>query len=239
MRAITFDVGGTLIEPYPSVGHLYSEVAAHHGLADLSPAELNRRFAEAWLKISKFDYTRATWMALVDHTFAGLAEVPPSRTFFAALYDRFAAPGAWRIFDDVIPTLRALSAQGFKLGIISNWDERLRPLLGRLDLDHFFSDLTISCEVGAIKPDRRIFERAAAKLGCAPSAILHVGDSREADVNGARAAGFSAIELRRHAEAPAESNPAAVAGQLPAFVRSLRELGPGDVPGSQRQRFQI
>jgi phosphoglycolate phosphatase-like HAD superfamily hydrolase len=48
IKAITFDVGGTLIEPFPSVGHIYAEIAAQHGHGKFSPEELNRRFVRAW-----------------------------------------------------------------------------------------------------------------------------------------------------------------------------------------------
>jgi putative hydrolase of the HAD superfamily len=215
-QTITFDVGATLIEPYPSVGHIYSEVAARHGLKGILPEELNRRFAAAWRQFRNFDYTREGWLQIVDRTFSGLTEVPPSRTFFPALYDHFATPDAWRVFEDVRPTLEVLTARGYKLGVISNWDERLRPLLGRLGLDHFFTEVIISCEVGAPKPDRRIFLRAAEKLGTEPGTILHVGDSLKADIEGAQAAGLMAIELRRDG--------AATPGKSPAVIRSLREL---------------
>ena len=43
VEAITLDVGGTLIEPWPSVGHIYAEVAARHGV-QAEPEELTRRF---------------------------------------------------------------------------------------------------------------------------------------------------------------------------------------------------
>ena len=155
-------------------------------------------------------------MKLVDQTFAGLAEKSPSQTFFAALYEHFARPEAWRVFDDVLPALETLSARGHKLGVVSNWDERLRPLLGRLGLDRFFSEVIISCEVGAAKPDSRIFRAAAEKLAVEPGAILHVGDSLEADVQGARKAGWEAIELRRAGEKARE--------RTPGVISSLREL---------------
>src|SRR5437762_3763533 len=90
IEAITFDVGGTLIEPWPSVGHVYAEVAARHGLKNLSPEKLNRQFAAAWGALKNFHHTRDEWAALVDQTFAGLCERPPSGTFFPELYARFA-----------------------------------------------------------------------------------------------------------------------------------------------------
>src|SRR5437016_5296071 len=48
IQAVTLDVGGTLIRPWPSVGHIYSEVAAHHGHPIIPPETLNLRFAAAW-----------------------------------------------------------------------------------------------------------------------------------------------------------------------------------------------
>ncbi len=46
IRAVTFDVGGTLIEPWPSVGHVYAEVAARHGVAAIDVATLNQASCE-------------------------------------------------------------------------------------------------------------------------------------------------------------------------------------------------
>ena len=115
---------------------------------------------------------------------------PPG--FFAELYDRFAEPDAWHIYEDVLPTLDLLASREIKLAIISNWDERLRPLLHKLKLDHYFEAFAISLEVGFPKPSPVIFEHAANRLGLPASSILHVGDSSEMDIAGANAAGFQA-----------------------------------------------
>ncbi len=95
------------------------------------------------------------------------------------------------------PTIDALAARGIRLAIISNWDERLRPLLHKLDLAKYFEAIVVSCEVGFPKPSPVIFEYAARGLGLAPEFILHVGDSREHDAEGAAAAGFQARLLER------------------------------------------
>jgi putative hydrolase of the HAD superfamily len=219
IRAVTFDVGGTLIHVWPSVGHVYAEVAARHGVNGLSPALLDRRFAAAWRAAKQFSHSRSDWAGLVDATFRGLTDRPPSRTFFAELYVRFATPAAWRIFEDVVPTLKALAARGLKLGVISNWDERLRPLLKRLRLAPYFAVMVVSREVGCSKPSGAIFGHAVRKLGLPPEAVLHVGDDRSMDVRGARAAGLSALLLNRTARVVR-------AGQ----IKSLRELcGQGEV----------
>jgi len=200
IQAVTFDVGGTLIEPWPSVGHVYADVAARHGWPGISAESLNRNFLSAWRSLENFNHTRAEWSALVDATFANLIDTLASRTFFDELYDRFSEPGAWRIFDDALPALGALAARGLKLGVISNWDDRLLPLLDRLGLRRHFEAITVSCDVGAPKPDPAIFASAAADLRLPPAAILHVGDSEEADEYGAQCAGFYPIRLRRGAE---------------------------------------
>lgn len=200
IRAITFDVGGTLIEPWPSVGDVYGRVAQKHGI-QVSPDILNERFAGAWKAKKDFAHRKSDWSELVDQTFAGLAATPPSASFFPELYDQFTEPAAWRIYDDVRPCLERLRRNGFKLGVISNWDERLRPLLRTLDLDRYFDTLIISVEADHCKPAPEIFQLAAQQLGVPPRAILHVGDSQTEDFNGALAAGFQAQLLTRREKA--------------------------------------
>ncbi len=201
IRAVSFDVGGTLIDPWPSVGHVYADVARKHGL-DVSAAELDARFAEVWKRRRGFTYSRANWMEIVDLTFAGLTQVPPSQTFFEEIWARFDQPDAWRIYQDVLPTLKVLGRRGFRLAIISNWDERLRPLLGRLGLSKYFDAIVISVEVGFSKPAPEIFNIAARMLNLPPAAIIHVGDDPEDDFAGARAAGLSALLLDRSGSLP-------------------------------------
>ena len=181
------------------MGHVYAEVAARNGVKRLSAAALNRRFAAAWCAATCFSHSRLGWARLVDATFRGLTDQPPSQTFFAELYARFASPDAWRVFPDVLPALDALAARGLKLGVISNWDERLRPLLKQLKLAGYFETIVVSREVRAAKPARAIFQHALRRLGLPPEAVLHVGDSLSMDVRGARAAGLSALLLKRRA----------------------------------------
>lgn len=201
LEAITFDAGGTLIEPWPSVGHVYAEVAARFGCV-IAPEILNERFALAWRAKQRFDYSLFAWSALVNQTFAGLLDGVPGPALFDALYRRFEQPDAWRVFEEARPTLESLRRRGLKLGIISNWDIRLRPLLERLKLAGFFDAIAVSAEVGSAKPSATIFQHTAQALSVPPSAMLHVGDSLEEDVRGARAAGLRAVWLRRSRRAP-------------------------------------
>ena len=222
IKAVTFDVGGTLIEPWPSVGHVYAEVAARHGLKTFSPEQLNARFKTAWQARTNFEYTRQDWAALVDDVFDIPRSNPPSINFFSELYDRFAQPEPWRVFDDVVPALASLRSQGIRLGIISNWDERFRGLLHKLKLDNYFETFAISCEVGFPKPSQNIFRHAATELDLWPGAILHIGDSSEMDVQGAKDAGFEALLIERTA-APREIGKIHSLTELPARIATFQD----------------
>lgn len=207
IRAVSFDVGGTLIEPWPSVGHVYAEVAGRFGIQAVLPEELNRRFRAAWKSRQGFDYSRSAWRELVNETFAGLSPRPPGRECFEAIYDAFAGAAPWRIFDDVRPTLAAVRERGWKLAIVSNWDERLRPLLRALQLIDPFDVIVASHDAGCAKPSPEIFRRAAAELKLPPEALLHIGDSDAEDRRGARAAGMRSLLLDRRG---AQGDPDAV-----------------------------
>jgi len=216
IRAVTFDVGHTLIEPRVPVGEVYAEVAARHGCANLSPAELERRFHAALRARGSAVNTRDDWARIVDDTFAGLVAKPPSESFFPELFEWFAQPSAWRIFDDALPALDALAQRGLRLGVISNWDARLRPLLASLGLAARFEVIVISCETGCAKPAREIFELAAKDFKLSPTQIFHVGDSVESDVRGAQLAGFQAVQIARGT--PPGTDKVASLRDLPALI---------------------
>jgi len=66
--------------------------------------------------------------------------------------------------------------------------------------------LSISCEVGYLKPHPRIFQHALDALGVGPEETVMVGDSLRADVGGAKALGMTAV-LKRNSATEAEKDP--------------------------------
>jgi len=192
--AITFDVGGTLIEPYPSVGEVYACVAKRFGIA-ADPKTLNENFARAWKLKGVFNHSRRAWFDLVAVSFQNFGRISPE--CFNAIYREFAQSAAWRIYPDTVACLESLKRARIRLGIISNWDERIRPLLEALKLSGYFEQIIISQEVGCPKPGPGIFHAAAQAFQLHASSILHIGDGRAEDFEGARAAGFKALLLDR------------------------------------------
>lgn len=103
----------------------------------------------------------------------------------------------WKLYPDVIPALDFCCEQGAAIGVVSNWDHSLHRVLKLLGIYERFSFVIASLEFGVEKPDRRIFEEAL-RLGNASAAdSMHVGDSYEDDVVGARNAGLRALFLDR------------------------------------------
>ena len=201
VKAVTFDVGGTLIEPWPSVGHAYAEVAQRHGV-EVEPDVVTGQFVKAWQARGDFAYTKDAWATIVDQSFDGLTTTLPSRAFFDELYDEFATSKPWFIYPDVIASLAALKKRKMRMAVISNWDDRLRVLLESLELAHEFEVIIVSAEVGFTKPSPEIFRSAAEALQLPPEDILHVGDSEKEDHQGALAAGFQSRWLCRDSAEP-------------------------------------
>ena len=197
IQAITFDVGGTLIKPWPSVGHVYARAASEHGISGLRPNDLNNCFTTAWKDLGCRAETKQDWADIVRATFEGVGRPGTPNALFETLYARFTEPQSWHMFEEVLPTLEALKARGVRMGILSNWDDRLRPLLTRLGLSGFFEVMIISCEVGSRKPDPEIFGRTAQAFDLKPEQILHVGDCRDHDLEGATRAGLQAVGIQR------------------------------------------
>jgi putative hydrolase of the HAD superfamily len=188
IRAVTFDVGGTLINPWPSVGHVYVEVAKEFGV-DAEPDFINWRFKDAWKSAHNFDYTQKAWFDIVRESF-GIQGAQLPDEFFPKVYQRFAEPDVWIVYGDVISTLEELAARELKLAVISNWDDRLIPLLDRLGLSRYFDTIVASCNVGFTKPSHVIFDQALRWLKVRPEQVLHLGDSPIEDCEGARNAGL-------------------------------------------------
>lgn len=101
-----------------------------------------------------------------------------------------------RLFDDVNGTLAMLRERGLKLALCSNLAEPYAaPILAQLGLS--LDCYAWSFEVGAIKPDPRIYAYALQQLGCAAEEVLFVGDSVEADLEGPTRIGMQARLIDR------------------------------------------
>ena len=207
IRAVFFDVGETLL----SEDGVWRSWAEFYGVPPLTffgvlGAVIERRGHH----LDVFDY--------FDPEFSLETTTHPYEISAADLYD------------DAVPCLRALKAEGYVVGVSGNQppdvSERLVSSLG-LDLDVVAS----SAAWGVEKPDPEFFVRVAEAAGMEPGEVAYVGDRVDNDVVPAKAAGMTAVFVRRgpwgyvHARWPE----AALAdarienlSELPAVLRSLR-----------------
>ena len=147
------------------------------------------------------------------------AALPPSPRFAGidpdSVTEALLSSLRFRLFEDVRPALVRLSRGGRRLVVVSNWDASLHAVLARLGVAELLDGIITSAEAGERKPAPGIFERALAAAGVDRSRALHVGDSLEEDVVGARAARIEPVLVRRDGSA----GPAGV-----ATIASLAEL---------------
>jgi len=208
-KVIFLDAVGTLFGVRDSVGAAYAQVAQDFGV-DLDPVAINEAFYQAFAAASPLAFPPTTtqvrqlefkwWQDLAVQTFelaGAIEEFADFAAFFLALYDYFATAQPWVVYPDVIPALTYWQSQEIKLGIVSNFDSRLYAVLTALNLQGFFSSVTISSEVGVAKPDTQIFSTALAKYNCPPELAWHIGDSFRQDYEGAKQAGLRGILIQR------------------------------------------
>lgn len=225
IKAVFFDAGGTLFQPYPSVGELYANTAAKFGGGEFEPEAIEAGFQVAWKRrnglASLGDETseqkeREWWYSLVSEVFKPLGAVPKFDDFFDELQRLFVKKESWFIFPDTIKTLEFLRKRGVKRGVVSNWDLRLNQVLRNLGLTDYFDFVVGSSFIGATKPHPKIFEEALHLSNCRAEEAIHVGDTFEEDFLGAQALGIHAYLIDRKGNshlAPHEKR-----------IRSLEEL---------------
>ncbi len=98
-----------------------------------------------------------------------------------------------RLFDDARSSIQLLTEAGFHLGIITNWDNSLEPLLNRLGIKDYFKIILSSCQVGYAKPDPTIFHLALNQAGISPNQAWFLGDQPKVDIEPATQLGIKTI----------------------------------------------
>jgi putative hydrolase of the HAD superfamily len=223
-KAVFFDVGGTLLQVYPSVGDVYAKHARAFGFQG-DAAELTLRFRDAWKRLGGLESLgtqtgpaaeRRFWYDLVWDVFRH-HPLSDFDSYFATVYQAFESKDAWHVYDDVAQSgiLTKLKTRGAVLGVVSNWDSRLKPILANTGLAAHFDFILASAVVGSAKPDAGIFREALRLSGVRAEEACHIGDEPHTDIRGARNLGIDSILIDRTGRHP---------GAETAVVSSFLEL---------------
>jgi putative hydrolase of the HAD superfamily len=202
-RAVLLDALGTLVELPPPGPALMEELAARGVRVRASEAEwaigaeiafyrahLHHAGTPEGLELLRERCTEVLRHALPAHA-RGVDDLQGA--LLGAL--RF------RAYPEVPDVLARWRKAGLRLVVASNWDVSLHEVLERTRIAPLVDGAVSSAEVGAAKPDPALFAAALEVAGAQPGEALHVGDSWDADVEGARAAGIEPVLLVRSGDA--------------------------------------
>jgi putative hydrolase of the HAD superfamily len=207
IKAVFFDLYHTLVRYQPPREELQASALREFGL-EVSPERLRRpllvadefvyqEIARSSLSQRPREEQMAVW-AQYERIMLQEAGIEADERLILGLLGKMErAEMKLVLFDDVIPALTSLKGQGLTLGLISNADRDLSPLLNDLGLLPLLGVVVTSQDVGGTKPQPEIFLEAARRAGIAASEAVYVGDQYQIDVVGARGVGMKGILLDR------------------------------------------
>jgi HAD superfamily hydrolase (TIGR01509 family) len=209
VELVLFDFGGTLFHPAPgdrlvraaaaelglslveaqlrAVGEAYARAGIPGGWIPPIPPELQAAYDARDLGPEQHRHAWVSLLACAE--LPADAGVPDPAVMAAAVYDQTLVPSQWVPYADAAPTLAALAARDVRVGLISNIGFDLREILHAHGFGALADTATLSYEVGAMKPDPKIFRAALRSCGAEPEVTVMVGDSERAD-GGAAALGI-------------------------------------------------
>lgn len=216
LRLITFDFVGTLIRFRDPPVAKYVEFAAAAGI-QTDYQSLQKKFYTQWRHLDAchphFGATTNTssllwWMSLVKGVFK--EELGPAyqedkmQKIASDLYSYYHSATPYLVLDDASEVLTRLRAShpALKIGLLSNFDNRLHDIVPALGLRQLVDFIVTSEDARSSKPDEKIFDYAAHKSELDhlhPSQILHVGDDMDKDYFGARRVCWNALLVDRWA----------------------------------------
>lgn len=180
-----------------------------HTLVRLDPFEIPEKrecavldiTQDEWNAFSEFDYERRATGGIrdPDEIIARiLLNVDPGLT--AAQIAEIGAVRKLRFkkaFSEVRPSildaLRRLRRRGKKLVLVSNADALDKLYWSESPLCECFNEAVFSCDVGAMKPDRKIYEIAMDRIGADASRSAFIGDGGHGELAGAKRIGMDAV----------------------------------------------
>jgi putative hydrolase of the HAD superfamily len=200
-NALLLDALGTLLMLEPPAPLLRAQLADRFGIA-VTELEAGRAigaeitYYRAHLNEGRDQASLAALRTRCAEVLKG-ALPPAAELPVETLTGALLASLRFSVFPDVLPALAAARERGQRVVVVSNWDISLEDVLVRLELGPLLDGVVTSASVGARKPSRAIFEHALKLAGARPEDAIHVGDSPEEDVAGARGAGIEPILLLR------------------------------------------
>ncbi len=194
---VFMDAGDTFIYGYPTLYEALQDCFRHNGqeisqeairlevhtfMKQRPPVNLNRQ-------IDFTGYFESLYSTVLSHLeYSGNYEKTVEY-----LWDEWRHARRLRLFDDARQALLRLRRIGYRLAVISNWDNTFHNTLKLLGVHGLFDVLVCSVEQGVSKPDLRIFQKALDLASPLAEPIWYLGDQIEMDILPANELGFQTI----------------------------------------------
>jgi phosphoglycolate phosphatase len=183
IRAIAFDLDGTLIDTAPDLAASANLMLAHLGCAPLAPACVPQFIGAGISAFVARVLEQSKRHVRYDPVLNAGAEALFRRLYREHLFERS------RIYPEVRATLQSLDELGTVLCCITNKESAFTAhLLRAAHLDIFFQHTICADHLEDRKPSANMLLQACALMKIEPRDLLYVGDSR-ADIIAARTAG--------------------------------------------------
>jgi len=227
IRAVLFDLGGTLVDERDyggwvdlarrvyldldadTLAHFYAEVVREF---DARPPPLDREAAQVEL-----------WRQVLLRSAGKEIDARMATQYLRLLRE---AERPVRLFSDVRRCLDHLRAERRELGIVSNStsEASVRRVLDRVGVLDYFERVVSSGTEGVAKPAQEIFRRATERLGVRPEEALYIGDLPTTDARGARSAGLHSVWLNRDGMELGDDPPEIMSLlEVPLVIRQLEQ----------------
>jgi putative hydrolase of the HAD superfamily len=201
LRAIVSDFGGVLTTP------LFAAFAAFQDEVGISPENLGKAMrvglAEGEdLPLFQLERGEISEDEFIERLEDGLESILDHRPHLHHFRQKFW--GALAPNEEMIALMHELKAGGLKMAMLTNNVREWEPLWrSMLPVDEIFEEIVDSAFVGCRKPEPRIYELTLERIGLPAEACLFI-DDLEPNIEGAEAAGMSAVHFRDNAQAIAE-----------------------------------
>lgn len=229
IKAVFLDFYGTIVRFTPSAEDIQQQAAEDHGLkvnletivnaypvADKYMADENARK----LISSRSHLEQIAFFTEYELRLLTAAGHQVSDELAAAIWHQVnITPKSLSLYEDAIPALKSLKEANMVVGIITNMNSDIGPVLERLGIANWIDFWTTSSEVGSGKPHKPIFEAALKKASVNANEALHVGDQYEGDFLGAKSAGLYALYLNRMLTvSPKDSKSISTLEEIASFI---------------------
>ena len=206
IRAVFFDLDGTLRHSVPSGGDVFTDHVVTLGLRVGTEDRLRAVRWEHFYWANSADLrddllahsgeTETFWIEYSRRRLVALGAAPEwaaeTAPRVSAHMGEFYKPESI-VTDDARRVLLLLQRAGYVMAVISNRDKSFQETLEKLGIASFFAFSLAGGEVNAFKPHPEIFEHALRRVHVTASEAVYVGDNYFADVVGSRRAGLTPV----------------------------------------------